>query len=81
MGGPTQPGCIDDRLRKGDRELFSVFGHPVSVNEAHSGVLGASAGFVIGERQVAFKTIMHEPWYFAGLFAIGYAVGKLVARN
>ena len=81
MTEPTQPACLDERLRKGDRELFSVFGHPISVNEGHAAILGASIGFVIGERRVAFRTIMHEPWYFVGLFAIAYVLGRLFTRN
>ena len=45
----SQPKHIGSRLRAGDSTLIELFDHPVSVNEAHSIVLGVSIGFFLGK--------------------------------
>ena len=74
----TQPECLEDRLRKGDRELVRVpiVDHPVTTNESHAAVLGAAVGLVLGERGAALRTVLHEPWWAAGAFALAYALGR-----
>lgn len=46
----SQPETPTDRLRAGDKALAELFGHAVSINEAHALLLGA-VGFLLGKRR------------------------------
>lgn len=76
----TQPGCIADRLREGDKELLNLHGHSITINEFHAAVLGL-VGLVIGERGLALGTIAREPHYFIGAFVASYAIGRAFERR
>lgn len=78
---PTQPACLAERLRAGDHALFHARGHEVTINEFHAAVIGGTLAFFYGERNVVFRTILHEPWYALGAAVIGYALGWAVSPS
>jgi hypothetical protein len=75
---PTQPACLSKRLRAGDRALFFVRDHAVTVNEAHAALIGGTLAFFCAERGMASRTIIHEPHYTLSAAVVGYAIGRLV---
>ncbi|PCR89303.1 hypothetical protein [Natrinema ejinorense] len=74
----TQPECIDDRLRKGDRVLvrLPIIDHPITYNEVHAGIIAGTIAFLIGERGVTLRTLLHEPWWALGIGTLAYVIGR-----
>ena len=67
---------LAESMDHGETTLFSLFGEDWTYHEFHAAILGASLGFICGERGIAVGTLKREPWYALGGFALAYLLGK-----
>lgn len=75
----AQPAHSDERLRAGDKAILHIGDHPVTINESHAFTLGL-IGLIVDEESIVVRTVLHEPHYFVGGFALAYLIGRILRR-